>query len=122
MPTNRQLTSWNRTSRYFGFVSTLCLFAAAEIQITSAMRVARDVFFQNGISADLLRSRPAVSDCENARPRRWRGCGWALEAQRIETAYNSSRRRRSAFIITENELNVIAALAIMGLSSRPNHG
>ncbi len=43
-------------------------------------------------------------------------------AQRLETAYNSSRRRRSAFIITENELKVIAALAIMGLRSRPNHG
>jgi hypothetical protein len=36
--------------------------------------------------------------------------------------YSSSRRRRSAFRITENELNVIAALAIMGLRSSPNHG
>jgi hypothetical protein len=47
-----KVTSHNGTSRYFGFVSTLCLFEAAEIRITSAVRVARDVFFQNGISAD----------------------------------------------------------------------
>ena len=34
----------------------------------------------------------------------------------------SKRRSRRALKITENELKVIAALAIMGLSSRPNHG
>ena len=31
-------------------------------------------------------------------------------------------RRRSAFTITETELNVIAALAMIGLSSNPKNG
>lgn len=39
-----------------------------------------------------------------------------------EEHYSFSRRSRSAFIITENELNVMAALAIMGLRSRPKNG
>jgi len=33
-----------------------------------------------------------------------------------------TRLRRSALPMTETELNVIAALAIIGLSSRPNTG
>ena len=36
--------------------------------------------------------------------------------------YSSARRSRSAFTMTETELNVIAALAIIGLSSTPNDG
>jgi hypothetical protein len=36
--------------------------------------------------------------------------------------YNSKRRSRSAFMMTENELNVIAALAIIGLNSQPKKG
>src|SRR5271156_2050740 len=37
-------------------------------------------------------------------------------------AYNANRRSRSAFEITETELNVIAALAIAGLSKMPKNG
>ncbi len=36
--------------------------------------------------------------------------------------YRLAWRRRSAFTITETELNVIAALAMMGLNSRPKNG
>ena len=36
--------------------------------------------------------------------------------------YNSTRRRRSAFAMTDTELKVIAALAIIGLSNRPTNG
>ena len=39
-----------------------------------------------------------------------------------EPIYRSARRNRSALPITETELKVIAALAIIGLSSSPNHG
>ena len=38
----------------------------------------------------------------------------------IHGAYSLARRSRSALPITETELNVIAALAIIGLSSSPN--
>jgi len=37
----------------------------------------------------------------------------------IQTA---ARRNRKAFAITDTELRLIAAAAIMGLSSSPNHG
>lgn len=37
-------------------------------------------------------------------------------------SYRSAFLRRSAFMITETELKVIAALAIMGLSSSPKYG
>jgi len=40
----------------------------------------------------------------------------------IGNYYNFTWRRRRAFVITETELNVIAALAMMGLSSRPKNG
>jgi hypothetical protein len=36
--------------------------------------------------------------------------------------YNLMVRRRSALVITETELNVIAALANIGLSSNPKNG
>jgi hypothetical protein len=36
--------------------------------------------------------------------------------------YSASFRSRSALAITDTELKVIAALAIMGLSSSPNTG
>ncbi len=38
------------------------------------------------------------------------------------SSHSDVLRRRSAFPITETELNVIAALAIIGLSSRPKTG
>ena len=40
----------------------------------------------------------------------------------IRKAYNATLRSRSAFVMTETELNVIAALARIGLSSRPMKG
>ena len=40
----------------------------------------------------------------------------------IHALYSSTRRSLQAFPITDTELNVMAALAIIGLSSRPNHG
>ncbi len=36
--------------------------------------------------------------------------------------YNATRRRRSALAMTDTELNVMAALAIIGLRSTPNTG
>ena len=36
--------------------------------------------------------------------------------------HSLTRRSRNAFPITDTELNVIAALAIVGLSSRPKNG
>ena len=42
--------------------------------------------------------------------------------QTIDTGYSFSFRSRSAFPITETELNVMAALAIMGLSRIPTKG
>lgn len=41
---------------------------------------------------------------------------------RTGTTYNFKFRSRSALITTEKELNVIAAAAIMGLSSSPKNG
>ena len=40
----------------------------------------------------------------------------------IHTLYSSTLRSRSALPITDTELKVMAALAIIGLSSTPNHG
>jgi hypothetical protein len=40
----------------------------------------------------------------------------------LRVPYSSARRSLKAFPITDTELNVMAALAIMGLSSSPNHG
>jgi len=37
-------------------------------------------------------------------------------------SYNFTRRSLSALVITETELNVIAALAIIGLSKTPKNG
>ena len=39
-----------------------------------------------------------------------------------ERTYNSICRSRSAFEMTDTELNVIAALAIIGLSNNPVNG
>ncbi len=41
---------------------------------------------------------------------------------RIAVLYSASRRSRSELAITENELRLIAALAIIGDSRRPNTG
>jgi hypothetical protein len=41
---------------------------------------------------------------------------------RFRTPHKSARLKRKALPITETELNVIAALAIIGLSSRPTKG
>jgi hypothetical protein len=40
----------------------------------------------------------------------------------IHTPYSSTPRSLNALPITDTELNVIAALAIIGLSNRPNQG
>ena len=50
--------------------------------------------------------------------------GVALERVMVCWAeiYKAARRKRKAFPITDTELNVIAALAIIGLSSNPNTG
>ncbi len=50
---------------------------------------------------------PAYHSTENTKPSQAEGL---------------SRRRRSAFVITDTELKLIAAAAIMGLSSRPKNG
>jgi hypothetical protein len=39
-----------------------------------------------------------------------------------DRTHNVARLSRKALPITETELNVIAALAIIGLSSSPSHG
>ncbi len=36
--------------------------------------------------------------------------------------YNFTRRKRSAFVMTDTELNVMAALAKIGFKSRPRKG
>lgn len=41
---------------------------------------------------------------------------------RTRTAHRETRLSRSAFPMTDTELNVIAALAIIGLRSNPNQG
>lgn len=40
----------------------------------------------------------------------------------IQGAYSPIRRSLKALPMTDTELKVMAALAIIGLSSRPNHG
>ena len=40
----------------------------------------------------------------------------------FEVPHSATRRNRSAFVITDTELNVIAALAIIGLSTIPKNG
>jgi hypothetical protein len=39
-----------------------------------------------------------------------------------ESRYSAARRRRSALAMTDTELKLIAALAMIGLSRRPNQG
>lgn len=46
----------------------------------------------------------------------------ALRLQLSRAAYNSTLRSRNALPITDTELKLIAALAIIGLNSRPNTG
>jgi len=45
-----------------------------------------------------------------------------LPGQAKRLPYNSIRRRRSAFAITETELKLIAAPAIIGLRRSPKNG
>ena len=47
------------------------------------------------------------------------GCDFSLT---YETAHRLIRRNRSAFAITETELKLIAAAAIIGLSNQPKTG
>ena len=48
--------------------------------------------------------------------------GWAVSMIPSFWPHNSRWRSRSALPMTDTELNVIAALAIIGLSSSPNTG
>src|SRR5919108_1241834 len=54
----------------------------------------------------------------------WRYCREGLDglSTAIPPNYNASSRSRSALAMTETELKVIAALAMMGLKSSPNTG
>jgi hypothetical protein len=52
-------------------------------------------------------------ECDRAEPH---------DTTSIHAAQSSTCLSLNAFPITETELNVIAALAIIGLSNRPNHG
>ena len=72
---------------------------------------------------------PGVRAITEQAHRKWRCALWlwppgtgALHRQR--SAHTSSRvwRRRRAFVITETELRLIAAPAIIGLSSTPKNG
>ena len=45
-----------------------------------------------------------------------------MPAWQLGTVHAFTRRRRSAFPITETELKLIAAAAIMGLNSKPEKG
>ena len=67
-------------------------------------------------SAEL--SRPAGLLC---------GSSFEIKSRRVEkqlcaTTYSANRLNRSAFEITDTELNVMAALAMRGLSSNPKNG
>ena len=57
---------------------------------------------------DLLKAAPTV---RSGRPE-----------LRQPASYSATRRKRSALAMTDTELNVIAALAIIGLRSTPNTG
>ena len=48
--------------------------------------------------------------------------GFARLTDQVFHTYSFSRRSLRAFEMTETELKVMAALAIIGLSSRPNTG
>jgi hypothetical protein len=48
--------------------------------------------------------------------------GEAAVVNNSEFRYSVTRRSRSALAITDTELRLIAALAMMGLSKRPNQG
>jgi hypothetical protein len=56
------------------------------------------------------------------------GSSSEIKSRRVEEqlcatrTYNVSLRSRRAFEITDTELNVMAALAMSGLSSRPKNG
>jgi len=69
-----------------------------------------DEALQHRIHRNTHESRPAAA--------------FALRAMAANRAghYRATRRRRSAFAMTDTELNVIAALAIIGLRSQPNTG
>ena len=51
-----------------------------------------------------------------------RGASQEPPQRRGGQCHRETRLRRSALPMTDTELNVIAALAIIGLSSSPNHG
>jgi hypothetical protein len=44
------------------------------------------------------------------------------ERQQPGTTYTSTRRNRNAFAITETELKLMAAAAIIGLNNHPKNG
>lgn len=50
------------------------------------------------------------------------GYGHVSHGRDYNKLYRLAWRRRSALTITETELNVIAALAMIGLNSRPKNG
>ena len=49
----------------------------------------------------------------------YRRCGWMKVRLAGDFPYQDARRNRSALPITDTELKLIAALAIIGLSSHP---
>jgi hypothetical protein len=76
----------------------------------------------------MLRAAWAFTEAELAsqleeRARGYAGAGAPAETKwRVRGRHSSARRSRNAFAITESELKVIAAAAIIGLSSRPATG
>jgi hypothetical protein len=60
----------------------------------------------------------ALFGCNTDAPKTRCGCG----ALGRRSFYNSTFLNRSAFVITDTELKVIAALAIIGLSKMPRKG
>ena len=47
---------------------------------------------------------------------------WYIHLPSAPSAHNLARRKRNAFPITDTELRLIAALAIIGLKSQPKTG
>ena len=68
-------------------------------------------------------TRPTGAGTRATSPTPTASCGkWRGTRTSRTCSYSGRRRRRSAFAITETELNVMAALAIIGLSSIPKTG
>ena len=129
--------SWRRGSRLRGPV--LRARRRAVVRVAAPARVVRRSATQHAAlparassARTARRTPPATPACPTGPPpaRRWRArlvCAptdrvYRPPRRRHASPQRAARRSRSALPITDTELNVIAALAMIGLSSRPKSG